>query len=218
MVRVGTSFRSITMARGNFLVALGDVELLLARHDAETKGRPGRPDPNLEVFKRAGVILSVTAWETFIEDTLADAFDKILAAARTPNDVERTFNAVANAWLSDNPRPPQLAEWTLDGWKEMLRRQLQKDIEGLNTPNSTNIARLTKRYFGKDVTASWHWKGVSALAAQRRLDALILLRGKLVHRSKELFESASSVRRRDVSGALELLNRLTQVTEEALRR
>lgn len=26
-------------------------------------------------------------------------------------------------------KPPQLAEWALDGWKEMLRRHLQTEVE-----------------------------------------------------------------------------------------
>lgn len=218
MARVGSQVTVLTMARGQFRFAMGDVQRLLALHDAETKRRPGRPNPDLEVFKRAGVILAVTAWETFIEDTLSDALGKKLAAARTPKDVQSTFNAVANAWLSQKDlKPLQLAEWALDGWKEMLRRHLQTEIEALNTPNSANIARLTKRYLGEDVTAAWRWRGLSALSARRRLDLLIALRGSLVHKAKGVFEPAR-VRRRDVSGAIALLNRLAQATEETLGR
>src|ERR1044072_8210427 len=64
--------------RANFRAALGDVARLLALHDAETKRQPGRPSPDVEVFKRAGVILSVTAWETFVEDTIVEALDEML--------------------------------------------------------------------------------------------------------------------------------------------
>lgn len=218
MARAGAIIAVFSGARANFGFAMGDVQRLLALHDAETRRRPGRPNPDLEVFKRAGVILAVTAWETFIEDTLSDALGERHTTARTPKDVQSTFNAVANAWLSRKDlKPPQLAEWTLDGWKEVLRRQLQAEIKDLNTPNSANIARLTERYLGEDVTASWRWRGLSAFSARKRLDALITLRGNLVHRAKEFFEPAR-VRRRDVAGAIALLNRLAQATEETLGR
>ena len=206
-----------TNARFNFDFGLGDVKILLRFHDSQTGGGKGRPSRELEVFKRAGVILAVTAWETFIEDTLKDQFGAKLNAANSPKDVESTFNSVAQAWLDrDKIKPPELAQWALDGWKSMLMEKFSGDIEALNTPNSANVRELFKRYLGEDITKAWCWQGVSANAACGRLDALIKLRGGLVHRGRELFEEKASVQRHHVERAIVLLERLVDRTETSL--
>lgn len=90
----------LTNAGSNFDFALGDVKILLNLHDSKTGGGKGRPVRELEVLKRAGVILAVTAWETFIEDSLEEKFRAKINGASSPKDVEGTFNAVAQAWLA----------------------------------------------------------------------------------------------------------------------
>ncbi len=171
------------------------------------------------MFKRAGVILTVTAWESFIEDAVIRAFDARVESARAPADLQSTFNAVANAWLSQKDRkPPELVRWTLDGWKAVLREQLARNVEALNTPNADNIARVSKCYLGRDVTAEWHWPGVNAATARHRLDALIVLRGRLAHHTRELHERRADVSRRHLARAISLLSRLVQCTEETLGR
>jgi RiboL-PSP-HEPN len=213
-----SSIRNATNERFNFEFALGDAEILLKFHDSSTGRSKGRPARDLEVFKRAGVILAVTAWETFVEDTLGSHFQRRLDHAHSPSDVQSTFNSVAEAWLTDGKvKPPDLAKWTLDGWKSMLLEKLSNEIDGLNTPDSENVRRLFKRYLGRgDITKEWHWQGVSASAACERLDALINLRGRLVHRGRELFEERASVRRQDVGNAVSLLKKLVDRTESSL--
>lgn len=211
------SMRTGTKARFNFDFALRDVKILLDFHDSETSRGKGRPARELEVFKRAGVILAITVWETFIEDTLTNQFRAKLDDAESPKDVESTFNSVAKAWLErDKVKPPELAKWALDGWKSILLEKFTDDIEKLNTPNSANIRSLFKRYLGADITNEWRWQGVSAKAACGRLDALISLRGRLVHRGRELYEARASVGRHHVINAIALLGRLVDRTETSL--
>ena len=53
----------VTAARGNFdWVLTEDVNALLAAHDAHITGKNGRPKLDLEVFKRAALIMIVTGW------------------------------------------------------------------------------------------------------------------------------------------------------------
>jgi hypothetical protein len=209
-----------TNARFNFDFALADVKILLKAHDSVTGRGKGRPARELEVFKRAGVILAVTAWETFIEDTLKDRFQVKLNTAKSPKDLESTFNSVADAWLASHKpkpiKPPDLAKWALDGWKAMLMDRFSEEIEALNTPNSANIRHLFERYLGDDLTKNWRWQKVSSKSACGRLDALIRLRGQLVHRGRELFEEKASVRLNHVVNAITLLERLVDRTEASL--
>lgn len=204
-------------ARIHFEYAMKDVRALLNVHNEATQEQRGRPDSNLEVFKRSAVILAVTAWETFIEDTIRTCGKSLIEAAATPNDVNAAFNHVANSALQAESKltPALLKTWTGDGWKENLLAKLEADLADLNTPKSHKIAELSKRYLGQDVTISWVWKKNNKEKTCTRLNELIEKRGALVHRGRSISENAA-VRKADVDKAIDLLPRLVECTEAAL--
>lgn len=200
-----------------FEEAVRDVKHLLELHDSETGRRRGRPSPYVEVLKRAGVVLAVTAWETFIEDALKSAVEQRLAQAESPVALRGTFNAVASAWLSKGDvRAPDLAQWTQEGWKKVITRRFNQEIEKLNTPDSMRIAEITKRYLGYDLTESWHWQSCGHQLACKRLDKLIRLRGELVHRARDFIELKAVVKRADLVSSIDLFKHLVQATEKRL--
>jgi len=205
----------VSIALANFEFAIDDVRRLLKLHDAETKRHSGRPSRQIEFFKRAAIILSITAWESFIEDALRSCGRQRIASAASPLEVEGTFNSIAQSWLQQSPKPPDLADWVGERWKEILTDRLEADLKALNTPNAGNVKALSKRYLDGDITMSWSWKGTNAATAASRLDKLIRLRGELAHRGPDLFKGAS-VRRQHVEDALRLLTRLVECTERAL--
>lgn len=214
-------YQPLNLCRLNLNHSLKDVEILLQFHDAETQGNSGRPRRELEVLKRAGIVLAVTAWEAFIEDTLYTRFLDRLEKTISPVDMSSTFNSVADTWLNSSEArrlaPPDLLKWTGDGWKDLIKQKLEDDIANFNTPNSTNLRKLFKRYLGVDITKGWKWQRVSPEQACQKLDDMIELRGELVHRAKELFEVKDKVRRRDVVDAVDLVKRLAQRTEHFLQ-
>lgn len=168
------STKMITKAGDNFQFSLSDVYALL------------KADQDTEVFKRAGIILTVTAWETFIEDTLTLHFEKRMKEAQTPGDIESTFNELARVWI-DNQKsihPPDIVKWTGEGWKNILLGRFNNEIARFNTPNSENIKKFFKRYLDLDVENSWQWRGMTPQTACQKLDKLIELRGELVHRGR----------------------------------
>lgn len=211
-----------TWARHNFDFALNDVRSLLKTHDSQTKRKRGKPDESLEVLKRAGVILVVSAWETFIEDTLLEQLTDRLKKASNPQQLRSTFNSVAENWLNPpsdklKPKPPDLMNWTEDGWKGMILDKLQDDITSLNTPNSKNLKILFKKYLDLKIEHAWRWRSVSFAEACRKLDAVITLRGSIAHRYKSIVPLKSKgVRRDELANALILTRKLAQCTEEAL--
>lgn len=200
----------------NFKFAMNDVQVLLQLHDKETERLRGRPDRSLEVFKRAAVILSITAWETFIEDTIRSVAINRIQNASSPRDIQGTFNSVAANWLQEEaPKAPDLVKWAGEGWKSMIIERLNKQISDLNTPNADNIKQLALRYLGLDITASWKWKATSNERAKNRLDELITTRGALVHRGPQMLATAA-VKRTHVTEALALLPKLAECTEKML--
>jgi len=203
-------------ARSNFDYSIADVDILLQVHDAETKGAVGRPDRQLEVFKRAGIILTVTAWEAYVEDTLSQQFREKLGRAAVPADISSAFNAASDVWLNSKPKPPDVAKWAGDGWKTLVLEQFDQEVKALNTPNSDKVRVLFKRYLGLDLKQSWKWQKTSSDMACNRLDALIRLRGELVHRGREWSQSKASAHRSHLDGAKKLVSHLVECTDIAL--
>jgi hypothetical protein len=129
--------------------------------------------------------------------------------------MRKAFNACAQTGLDAGPKPPDLARWTGDGWKELLRARFLEELDNLHTPSSDNIKQLSERYLGFDLTSRWSWPGCSASKAARRLNALIKLRGSLVHRGKEAFAGAA-VKLDEVRDGVDLVRRLVKLTDKAL--
>lgn len=212
---------TITLARVAFIFARGDAITLLGMHDQATGGKAGRPKPELEALKRSALILAVTAWESFVEDTLTQQLDELLERTSNPAAISSIFNGIADEWLdpirSGKRKPPDLIQWTGDNWKSLVRESLRRNLDSFNTPNSENTAKLFKRYLEVDIVKKWAWQAVSSDKAQKQLDALIKLRARVVHKGRDLFRSQSQdVHRSDVVKALNLVYNLVYATELAL--
>ena len=223
MDEYGSRIVNATVARWDFTAARDDAITLLRIHDQETSGKSGRPEPRLEALKRSALILAVTAWESFVKDILPEEVDKLLKSTSDPSTISSIFNGIAREWLdparSGVKKPPDLMQWTGDKWKDVVRQSLRKSLGSFRTPNSKNTARLFERYLGVDIIKKWTWQRVSSVTAQKQLDALIELRGRVVHRGKTFLTSppqAENVRRRDVVNALNLVYNLVDATEHAL--
>ena len=204
---------------------LVDPRKLLEWHD-EARGVAGRPKRELEVFKRAAVILTVTSWETFIEDTLKGAFEDRLRSATNPMELQNTFKEVAREWMKRGKNladaPQRLADWSEDGWREVLQAEFNSNLRGFNTPDSAGIRRIYQKYLEVDVTVRWRWRGVTSKRACEQLDALVRLRGKVTHRASGshrgslVYEPKAAVRLEDAVNAIKLVERLAQCTLLAL--
>lgn len=207
-----------TIDRGAFERSIGDVREILREYDQRPKRSDSWRHVDGEAFLRAAVILTVTAWETFIEDTLESQFSIRLSKATAPSDVQAAFNYCADKWLGtkERPKPPSLANWTGEGWKSQLRSVCIIDVNGISNPNAKVTGDLFRQYLGIDVTREWRWRGVGPRQASNMLDALLKHRGQLVHRGRELFKKAAVVTRNDAGGYVDLVMRLMDRTEIAL--
>ena len=67
----------MSKANTTFAQSILDAENLL-KHFNDLNSKP--PLPELEVLKRAGLIMAMTAWETYVEDRLQEAAEKRLCA------------------------------------------------------------------------------------------------------------------------------------------
>lgn len=168
-----------------FEVSILDAENLLKHFDQLNHGPP---PPDIEVLKRAGLIMAMTAWETYVEDRVSEATEQRLHGLGDPS--------IAN----------------------LVRNKLQDEIKRLHNPTSERTLELFRSYANLDLKEGWRWNGSDAEATCKRLNAYLKLRGDVAHRSRRLQTSRPEphpVTREDLVKAIRFLRNLVEATEIA---
>ena len=204
----------------SFRMAMQDVRILATNYTQRRRalGRDrSTAGMNLTVFNRAAIQLCVTALETFLEDSIKRSALQLIERSNDPLNTPG-FLGLAHSWLSaPDRRPKDLAAWTGDGWKRLLKARLKKQLDELHSPHPTAIANLSKTYLGLDLTQNWHWARATSKRVSERLTELIALRGSVAHRSPNLRDRQSPVTEAQVAGAILLVENIVLCTMRALR-
>ena len=177
----------MSKANTTFAQSILDAENLL-KHFNDLNTKP--PPPELEVLKRAGLIMAMTAWETYVEDRLQEAAEKRLSA---------------------------LADSSICAF---MASKLAEEIKRLHNPNSEKTIQLFRDYAGVELPQRWHWNGMELQAVRERLDKYIKLRGDVVHRSRSIIPGPSQahpVKKEELERAINFLKQLVQATEGAFQ-
>ena len=146
------------------------------------------PPPEIEVLKRAGLIMAMTAWETYVEDRLQETSEQRLAALRNR----------------------EIAEF--------VRSKLAEEIKRLHNPDYHKTVALFRDYAGVDLTRYWSWNQFELESVKKRLGQYMKLRGDIVHRSRVIdpeSPNAHPVKKVDLESAINFLKSLVEATERA---
>lgn len=147
----------MSRAYQNFEHGIKDAEELLAHFDAINSNPP---PPNAEVLKRAGLVMALTAWETYVEDRLMEEMEKKLCV-------------VAGSYIGD-----------------FVSNKLKRDLRQFHNPTSDKTRQIFREYLDFDVTEGWTWANYTPEKARRTLNGWIGKRGDAVHRSKPINNGA----------------------------
>ena len=172
-------------ASKSFVVSIQDAENLL-KHFNKLNSKP--PPPDIEVLKRAGLIMAMTAWETYVEDLLREVSAVRLRALRN-RDVANFVNA-----------------------------KLEEEIRRLHNPDYHKTIELFRDYAGVDLAQYWMWNNCEPKAVKQRLGKYMGLRGDIVHRSRVVNPDSPNshpVRKADLEKAISFLKSLVEATEKA---
>lgn len=176
----------MSRASDTFSQSILDAENLLKHFDA-LNTKP--PPPENEVLKRAGMVMAMTAWETYVEDRVLEA-----AAERLSNLTDQSIAT-------------------------FVRSKLDEEIKRLNNPTADKTIQIFRDYAGVDLTKDWHWNNHDEKKVRGRLDEYIKLRGDVVHRSRAVTSGppcAHAVKKDDLKRAIQFLKELVQATERAV--
>ena len=176
----------MSKAKAAFESSIKDAEDLLAHFDALSKP----PPENAEVLKRAGLVMALTAWETYVED-------------RVLEEVTARLRVVNGSYVG----------------KFVLRR-LEEELRRFHNPTSEKTRKLFNDFLEVDVTAKWEWQHYDSAKARKSLDDLLSKRGDAVHRSKPSTAGTSPaphlVKREDLEKSIRFLKSLVEATDKAL--
>jgi hypothetical protein len=173
-------------ASGVFAQSILDAENLLT-HFNNLNTKP--PPPEIEVLKRAGLIMAMTAWETYVEDRVVEAVEERLCG------------------LKDS------------SIKSFVQTKLAEEIRRLHNPTSEKAIQLFRDYANVDLTDKWAWNNFDAKVVRERLNQYIKLRGDVVHRSRVIVPGPPQphpVTKEDLEKVIRFLRALVASTEAAL--
>ena len=142
----------MSKAKASFDRSIKDAEDLLAHFDS----CPRPPRENTEVLKRAGLVMALTAWETYVED-------------RVREEVSSRLRVVEGSYVG---------KFVLDRLDQELRR--------FHNPTSEKTKKLFEEFLEIDVTLTWDWQHYDCAKVRKTLNEFIAKRGDAVHRSKPI--------------------------------
>ena len=163
--------------------AIQDAHDLLNLIDNENKSQAGH---NTDALKRAGLILALAAWETYIKDRIVEEFKMLLSSTKGS----------------------QLSRF--------VERQLENDLKRFFNPNSGKVRQLFESYFEVDITESWKWNNYDAQTARTKLNELISKRGDAAHQANTSSNPDCAphlVKRDELDKAIRFLKGLVEATD-----
>lgn len=178
----------MSQARSSFEHGMKDAEELLAHFNAINCNPP---PANAEVLKRAGLVMALTAWETYVEDRITEAMEKRLSV-------------VSGSYVG-----------------EFIQKKLQQELKQFHNPTSDKTKKIFQDYLGLDVTSSWSWANVTPEMARKSLNHWISKRGDAVHRSKPINSGSSTahlVKKDELEKVIRFLRELVGATDDYLER
>ena len=163
--------------------SIKDADELLARFDAENMSPA---EYNAEALKRAGLVMAMAAWETYVKDR---------------------FNEEFAVWL-------RAVDGSQVG--KFVRKKKDEDLKRFFNPNSEKTKRLFADYFEVDITQGWKWANYDVIDARKALDSLIAKRGDAAHKANTTKKNNSDmhlVKREELEKALRFLKGLVAATD-----
>ena len=112
------------------------VEDLIGAHERIQTGRGRRHGQ--EALHRAGVVLTIAAWQSYVEKVSIEALNRIESIYSQPNENRNIPSWAVSAFYFRKP-------------------SVTKSVGDLNTPNSQNVIRLFDWSFGFNPKPFWIW-------------------------------------------------------------
>jgi hypothetical protein len=152
----------MSISQTGFINQLDLVEQLISIHGYLQEGRGRRHEQ--DALHRAGVVLTVAAWQAYIEKVICEALEILDSEMRNPAD----------------PSP----QWAIHTFR-LRRASILNAVKKFNTPDDVKVRDLFQDSFGFSPWASWEWRSRrrqwSEQETRRRTNTWVLVRHSIAH-------------------------------------
>ena len=168
----------------NFKIAISDAEELMGCYDSmNNSNHEVAPD----VLKRAALIMTLTAWETYVEDMATELFNI-------------KFGALQGSHVGN-----------------FMNEQFLIRLKTFNNPDSLKTKKIFLEFFGIDVSEKWVWNNYQDPDEVRsKLNKWIKRRGEAVHRSQTDLTKPHIAKRDEIEKCIRFFSELANATDKAL--
>jgi hypothetical protein len=154
-----------------------DVQRIISTHSEINHSGMGRR--GLGHITRSGVLMLCAAWELFIEEVMVVGVTYFTEKLENPKDLPKPVQKELARCVKESKHELKPLELAGEGWKSLYINHANEVLTGLNTPKSTNIDPLFKRFLGLEEISS-HWsEGADAI------NKFVKARGDIAHRGRE---------------------------------
>ncbi|UIP87424.1 HEPN domain-containing protein [Pseudomonas phenolilytica] len=156
---------------------LVDVDRIIESHGQLNHDGLGRR--GLGHITRSGVLMLCAAWELYLEELLVESVRTLIRRADIPTQLPQHVQKEISKTVRESKHKLKPLELAGDGWKTVYDNHTTQTIQGLNTPKSTNIDPLFKRFVGiENLSNSWS-------IGEEALNAFVTARGDIAHRGRD---------------------------------
>lgn len=165
-----------------FQTAIADAEKLISIFD-QLPNQEARQQN--EVLKRAALVMTLTAWESYIEAFLLEQLTKKICG-------------IKGSFAGD-----------------FIQKKLDIEIKKLHNPAPEKVKQLSLEFLQYDITEQWRWQNTEPTDARRQLNMWLNKRGDAVHNAcaSDDPKKPHLVKREDLDKAVRFFKELVRVTD-----
>ncbi|WP_197030532.1 HEPN domain-containing protein, partial [Halomonas sp. BC04] len=157
---------------------------------------------------RSGVLMLCAAWELYIEEVLLEGVDYFTHQLDSPKGLPKPVQKEIARSVKEAKHDLKPLELAGEGWKDLYRNHVTDCIKGLNTPKSTNLDPLFKKFIGVNEVSSWWSLG------KKTINDFVTSRGDIAHKGRDAHYvtiiKLKEYRRQVKKTALDVDNELTE--------
>lgn len=201
---------------------LEDARRLVEIHRECTGDKQGRRR-GYDALNRSAIVLTVAAWEGFIEEAIGGAVAIVSRRSIGPSTLPQNVRDAMLAHLHElhgwdrlNAKSKSTI-WALAGrgWRTEYIEYARSRILSLNTPNPGNVQKLCAAVIGlSGLSANWTSKRLDEQAYISRMNDLLTLRHRIAHGAIE----NETVGKAKSKAAIALVEHVAERCDSALRR
>jgi hypothetical protein len=171
----------------NFILNAHQVSELIAIRKFLHKPVKGPVPQEIAVLDKSALVLLVACWERYLEELADAAFVTMLNQCSAHTVIPTVVRDIVAKSLKASDNHSELWKLAGNGWRAVLQSHktavYKRTLDKFHNPQSKEIDLLFYETLGyKNLTREWHWQGMTADAARKRLGLLVERRHHIAHK------------------------------------